>query len=56
MTNQFTELETIADKELLAASGGGSRFRHFVGDTINNMISKKGKLTNLEELQDLEYR
>ena len=24
MTNQFTELETITDEELLAASGGGA--------------------------------
>ena len=35
MTNQFTELETITDEELLAASGGG------VGKTLGS-FAKKG--------------
>ena len=68
MTNQFTELETITDEELLAASGGGiaAGLRAFrgIGTAISRNPKATGQLVNgltdavtsHGDLQDLEVR
>ena len=67
MTNQFTELETITDQELLAASGGGlGKFlaggaKKVIGGikknpdkVVNGLSAAYEALTSNGELQNLE--
>ena len=68
MTNQFTKLETIADEELMAASGGviaaGLGLIRGIGTAISRNPKVTGRLVNgltdavtsQGDLQDLEYR
>ena len=67
MTNQFTELETIADEELLAASGGGlgkilgggakkafGVIKKNPDKVVNGLSAAHEALTSNGELQNLE--